>query len=167
MSLDQEPLTMEELEALAAKRIEAFKQARRAAFGPAHIAIVHARVGELEFSVGVSAFGGIDSIVAPSPALTKELWDLGKQAAHEMYNDNAWDLEEVNLLATIIVDQDSPQRHMWISSPGEDDSIEVVLFNKDQVDVGTVPGRKWSFPIECGFNAAKKILEIAEDIPWN
>ena len=164
---NQEPLTMDELESLAIKRIEIFKQHSPHDFGPPHIAVIHARTGELQFSAGVSAFQGIDSLVSPSLAMTTELWDFGKQAAYEMYNDNADDITEVNLLATVIVDGDSPRRHMWINSPGVSETIEVVLHGEGHAEVGVVPDRRWSFPIECGFNIAKSKIEIEEQFRWN
>jgi hypothetical protein len=154
------------MEALAAKRIEVWKEHHRSRFGPAHIAVVHARTGPLEFSAGVTPFMGIDSLVSPSVDLTRELWNLGKDAALEMYNDNAWDIEEVNLLATVIVDKDSPTRHMWVSSPGERECIEVVFHGAGHTEV-EYQDRRWSFPIECGFNAAKNKLKIEESIRWN
>ena len=164
---NQGPLTMDELESLAVKRIEIFKKNPPHAFGPPHIAVIHARTGHLEFSAGISTFQGIDSIVSPSLVMTTELWDFGKQAAYEMYNDNAWDLAEVNLLATIIIDGDSPRRHMWVNSPGVSETIEVVLHGEGHAEVGVTPEKKWSFPIECGFNIAKTKLEIEEQYRWN
>lgn len=167
--MDREPMTKEELESLASKRIQVYLDADRRTFGPAHIAIVHDRIAPLEFSVGVTAFQGIDSIVAPSLNLTYELWGVGKNAARQMYLDHHRNIDEVQLLGTIIVDAESATRHMWLNSPAITETLEVVLHQgKDfHAEADMVPGKKFSFPIECGFELVKRSLATEEYIRWN
>ena len=163
------PLSEDELRSLAETRINLFLSTHdQTQDMPPYIAIIHDRIAPFSFSAGVTVFDGVKSVTDRSVSTISALWNIGRAAAREMYNDNRQEINEVQLLATIIVGTIEGIGYMWFESPARDEILEVVIAEPGE-DVVT---RKHSFKgfaryIEYGFNLERNALEIKEFAKWN
>jgi len=169
-TIRSKPLNMTEMQVLAHQRTSAFIESANGVSNPAHIAIIHSLSEDFQAGAGITSFMPLKPIETFSEDIVYELWSIGRHAARSQLKRYDGAVDNVQLLATVIVDTNSVLRKMWINSPSVNETIECILVSMDNertVKSERISGRQFSFPVECGFKLELATINLAEIIKCN
>ena len=163
-------LTTEEMLQIAQKSINEHEQGK--IMPVSYLAIIRGRGPEfMQFKAGITkAPGNIDiSVRGTGHQFVYELWELGRNAAHQMYKDLGGDLRDVDMLGAVLYDNWSGHRFVWISSPGET-TIELCLLTDGHTRDSKAKEIDREDPVSYvhfGFRKGRLEVEIEEALEWN